>query len=580
VNSKKHIVCFLIACTVFLSDIRFCHPDTDYVNVKHFIDSGDFKSEKDHTAAIRAAFAEAGKTRKYAVLFPPGNYYISDTITIATANEVVGHGYPTIHQSNPEKDIFHDDGTWRKTIRGLQFQGGRDQIAIGNKNVDQGFLIISDCRFSDSEGAAIRFLGGPGYPAKTTASTYCIVEKCAFKNNGQVLISVSDDAHFHDAWISTKPHKSNKAVIENYGNLSIENILGVPRVTHTDQRWIDNHGGLSIKKFRFGGEGAGFTPVVNYAKYSPAGWGVGIIIEDSFVFALGNNKRACAVYLEEIPNKLVIRDSVVAHVPAVIVNKKIDLSTYFDGARPGMFHFDISGNIGEFAGELPEEMIKAAAQRKITGYKYGNKQLTAKETRKALAKAIQRAKEIPSAPAGGMAGHNQQTNPAQYRDLTVSTCAWDLSDYLDGVTEKNDDYLAVAEAGDDIILLQRMDEGTSYPHVRIRNIQVDLDKTPYLTWRIKDNSRDVKGGSHAVKVINNETQGMVRLLENHNPDQYGYYSYDLRKAFEIEKGTINVDIKFYLLNTRMYGALAKDYVKIKKGEYFIIDFVRLEAENQ
>lgn len=565
-------------CAVVFSLARFCSGSTGYINVRDFIEREEYKNEKDHTAAIRAAFEEAAKTRKWAVLFPPGYYNISDTINIAAGGEIVGEGYPTIIQTNPEKDIFYDEGTWRKTIRGLQFRGGRDQIAIGNKNVDQGFLLISDCRFFNSEGAAIRFLGGPGYAAKMTASTYCIVEKCAFTDCAQVLISVSDDAHFKDAWISTKPHRSNKAVIENYGNITIENILGVPRVSGTDQRWIDNYGSVSIKKFRFGGEGGGFTPIVNFAKYNPSGYGNSIIIEDSAIFALGNNKRACAVYLEEVPNQIVIRNCNVAHVPAVIVDKKIDLKRYFDGARPGMFHFDISGNIGEFSGQLPEEMMQAAAKRKITAYNYGKKQLTARETTQALAKAIKRAREIPSAPPGEFSGHRQQTDPTKYIDITTSSHKWDLNDYLDGGTEKNYDYLAVAQAGDDIILLQRIDEGTGYPHIRIRNVEVDLEKKPYLTWRLKDNSVDVKGGHFAVKVINNATGEMATLIENYNPDQYQYYAYDLRRIFGIDKGKINVDIKFYLCSSRIYGALAKDYALIKKGEYFIIDFIRLEAE--
>ncbi|MCM8762604.1 MAG: glycoside hydrolase family 55 protein, partial [Candidatus Omnitrophica bacterium] len=143
---------FLAGCVVFLSLVRFC-SGSGYINVKDFIEKEEYKNEKDHTAAIRAAFEEAAKTRKWAVFFPPGYYTISDTINISSAGEIVGEGYPTIIQTNPEKDIFYDENTWRKTIRGLQFRGGKDQIAIGNKNVDQGFFIISDCRFFNSEGA-------------------------------------------------------------------------------------------------------------------------------------------------------------------------------------------------------------------------------------------------------------------------------------------------------------------------------------------------------------------------------------------------------------------------------------------
>jgi hypothetical protein len=552
----------------------FAQDASSYINVREFINKPEFKEQKDHTEAIRAAFAEAGKTRKHAVLFPPGHYTVSDTIDIGAANEIVGQGYPTITQRDPSKDIFYDENTWRKTIRGLQFRGGRDQLALGGKNTDQGFLLVSDCRFFEAAGVAVRFLGGPGYPAYTGASSYNMVEKCAFADCAQTLVSVSDDAHFHDAWISTKSHASNKAVIENYGVLSIQHVLGVPRVRGTDQRWIDNHSSLSVKKFRFGGEGGGFTPVVNYAKYRPDGYGSSVIIEDSYIFALGNNKRACAVYLEEIPNQLVIRNCNVAHVPAVRVSPKLDLNTYFAGARPGMLHFDIANNIGEFSGVLPEEMLAAAANRKPMTYTYPG-QLTPEETRQALDRAAARAKTLPSAAPGEFKGHKRQTDPAKYAEIRPSTHRWDLDTFLDGVLEKNVDYLAVAEAGDDVILLQRTEKG-SYPHVQIRNVQVDLGKTPFLTWRLKDNSADVKGGHFAVKVIENESQGMASLIENYSPDQYGYYAYDLRKVFGKTEGLINVDIKFYLCSSRYYSAM--EAALLKKGDYFVIDFLRLEAE--
>ncbi|GIT31317.1 MAG: hypothetical protein Ct9H300mP1_33630 [Planctomycetaceae bacterium] len=51
----------------------------------------------------------------------------------------------------------------------------------------------------------------------------------------------------------------------------LEKILGVPRVNGTDQRGVDVYfGNLTCRNFRFGGEGGGFTPVVNFVKkFSP-----------------------------------------------------------------------------------------------------------------------------------------------------------------------------------------------------------------------------------------------------------------------------------------------------------------------
>jgi hypothetical protein len=86
----------------------------------------------------------------------------------------------------------------------------------------------------------------------------------------------------------------------------------------------------------------------------------------------------------------------------------------------------------------------------------------------------------------------------------------------------------------------------------------------------------VKGGHQAMKVINNATEEMTLLVENSNPDQYGYFACDLRKALDIPQGKVNVDLKFYLCGSRCVDALTMDY--IQKGEFFLIDFLRLEAE--
>jgi hypothetical protein len=548
-----------------------------YVNVRDYIAKAG--NPADHTEAIRAAIAESGKQRTFGLLFPPGYYRVSDTIDISGVNEVVGQAYPRIEQTDPEKDIFYSNSAWRKTVRGMSFHSGRDQVALGNKNTDQGFLLVSDCRFFQANGVAVRFIRDKDWG---TASTFCLVEKCTFTDCAQTLISVSDQSHLRDCWISTKVKQDNKAAIENYGVLTCQNILGVPRVSHNDQRWIDNYGTLTCKTFRFGGEGAGFTPVVNFAKYQPKLWGGGITLEDCYVSALGNNKRACAIYLEEIPNQIIIKGCCLAGVPAVKVNPNLDLKKYFTGVRPGMLNFDIAGNFGEFSGALPTEMITAAANRTVGAIDYGDKQLSPAATKKALAAAVATAKRIPAAPEPGVMtyglpkgqhGHRQVTDPAGYIEITPKTHAWDLNDMLDGITELTSAYLAMAPVGDDVVLMSRMDEG-SYPHLRIRNITVDLDKTPYLTWRLKDNG--VKGGHQAMKVINNATDAMTKLMEDYNTDQFGYYAYDLRKALGVEHGTVTIDLKLYLCGTRITGP--QSFVKINKGEFFLIDFIRLEAE--
>jgi hypothetical protein len=555
------------------------------INVLDFGAKGDGRT--DDTEAIRAAVQAAFERRQILqhpqygyfvsfaeVYFPSGYYLVSDTVDISYV-KLRGENYAAIEQKDPDKDVFYAHDAWRQIIEGLTFLGGQVQLNLGNPNVDTGHVTVRDCHFKNSRAVAVQMRQGSN-------STFFKVENCVFIDCAQVLINYCDQAHLRDCWISTKAKKDNKAVIENYGCLTCQNILGVPRPSHNDQRWIDNHGMLSCKVFRFGGEGAGFTPVVNYARYAPQEGGPSILLDDCWVSALGNNKRACAVYLEEIPNQIVIRNCMLGGVPAVKVNPKLDLRTYFNEARPGMLHFDVANNVGEFAGDLPTAMIQAAAQRKPGAIDYGSKQLNPAATKKALAAAVAAAQRIPSAPEPGVMtfglppgqeGHLQVTDPAKYVDITPKTHAWDLADRLDGLTERCSAYLALAPAGDDVVLMSRMDQG-SWPHVRIRNVTVDLDQTPFLTWRVKDNG--VKGGHQAMKVINNATEEMTLLVENSNPDQYGYFACDLRKALDIPQGKVNVDLKFYLCGSRCVDVLTMDY--IQKGEFFLIDFLRLEAE--
>jgi hypothetical protein len=299
------------------------------------------------------------------------------------------------------------------------------------------------------------------------------------------------------------------------------------------------------------------------------------------VSALGNNRRACAIYLEEIPNQLVVRNCMVGGVPTLKLNPKLDLRTYFNGAQPGMLHYDIANNVGEFAGELPAAMLQAAARRKPAPRDYGDRQLSPAATKRALAAAVAAAESMPSAPEPGVMvwglrtgeeGHRQVTDRTRYIDITPRTHRWDLTERLDATTELCSDYLALAPAGDDVVIMSRMDKG-SWPHVRIRNITVDLDQTPFLSWRVKNNG--VKGGHLAMKAISNATEAMTTLAENSNPDQYGYFAYDLRRALDVPHGKVSVDLKLYLCGSRCVDALTMDY--LGKGDAFVLDYLRLEA---
>jgi hypothetical protein len=302
------------------------------------------------------------------VYFPSGIYKISDTLAIPHLS-VMGENGAVLRQTDNTKDILRADPIWRGIISGLSFVGGKNQIYLNNGNTDKTLLVIEKCQFTAAADAAIRT--GP-----QTFSTMLTIRDCAFSGCMQTLISYCDKGKLADCWITSSPEMANKAVIENYGDLLCENIAGVPGVTTgNDQRWIDNHRRVACRNFRFGGEGAGFTAVVNYApyQYNPANLvPTAVILDDCDIYASGNLARdGAAIYCEEIPNQIVVTscrgleastDPELCHV--VKVSPKINLNTYFDNAenmsRPRALRYLIDPAITELYWrqqlDLPEQM--------------------------------------------------------------------------------------------------------------------------------------------------------------------------------------------------------------------------------
>jgi len=65
--------------------------------------------------------------------------------------------------------------------------------------------------------------------------------------------------------------------------LSVENLCCVPIVNGYDQRWIDNYGNVVCRNVRFGGEEGGFTPIVNFSRYSPLLLGYMVVMDSCWM---------------------------------------------------------------------------------------------------------------------------------------------------------------------------------------------------------------------------------------------------------------------------------------------------------
>ncbi|MCX7598733.1 MAG: hypothetical protein N2512_07660 [Armatimonadetes bacterium] len=337
------------------------------VNVRDYGAKGDGVS--DDTQAILEAFAAAEKLRiseqpvpgqAYVfsagnVFFPNGKYRLSAPIT-PTAN-MLGEDNAILYQPDPSTDIISWDSAWRWQISGFTFLGGRHHLNIGNANLDTGRIIIDRCVFQNASGAAVFIREG-------TASTQLTVTNCVFNYCDQVLVNWCDMARVADSWVTTSPTMQNRAVFENHGILLLEHVLGVPLVDpERDQRWIDNYNGVTCRNVRFGGEGAGFTAIVNWATYDadyPV-WPTFVILEACQVYCLGNPRRRAAIFCEEIPNQIIVRDcNGFPDLPVLLVSERLDLDTYFDRAAErgeGCLRFYIGPEQVELRlRDLPEQM--------------------------------------------------------------------------------------------------------------------------------------------------------------------------------------------------------------------------------
>ena len=560
------------------------------IDVKEFGAKGD--NSADDTVAIQAAFDAQRKPPYSMVYFPAGRYVVSDTIKMYSPN-VRGESFinTIIVQKSKNKDIFYVEFAWRGQVSDLTFNGGAKQLNMRNIRVDQGLLHVKDCSFNGSSDFAI-------YMAPQSNPMHLIIRGCHFDDCAQVLYTVCDWTTFGDSWITTARMK-NRAAIEASGDkLLCENIVGVPIVTGDNDRWIDFSGNdLTCRNVRFGGEFGGMTPIYNFSKLNKNGTGGSIILEDCRVAAQGSPTK-CAVYCEQIPNSLIIRDCILT-VPSIILSPEIQIEEYFKYAAEGVLNYDLLQNESMAGDNAQAIALQEFAKKRDTSFEPLTGQLDANETIIVLEKVVAKVKTLtqPSLCGAEFNGHKQKMNAGNFIDINLSTHTWDINDLMDSTVVKNYHYIAIAQAGDDIVFMRRAPNGSSgaWPHVLVKDVEVDLDKTPFLTWRQKDPGTDplpkgyitrnesnrldsgiVMPNGYGMRVLEKRTKKFVFLHEAHMPPWYDYRSYDLREVFGIKSGKIVIDIKYYPLGAYITGLAGSGFAI--PPEYQIIDFLRLESQ--
>ena len=166
-------------------------------------------------------------------------------------------------------------------------------------------------------------------------------------------------------------------------------------------------------------------------------------------------------------------------------------------------------------------------------------------------------------------------------EIGYSPAKWRLDD-VGGAGAKNSEYLALGPVGNDVIIMRRSSRSRGewtarkdFPHVLIKDVVIDLDKYPYLSWKLRDAGMPSK---YAVKVLDKESDVTQTLVAGGEP-LTEYRAYNLKKLFKMT-GERKFDIKFYYSLT---SHLRQDWenrleAQGQPGDYILLDFIRTESE--
>ena len=503
------------------------------------------------------------------VFFPAGHYIISSTLLPHNALSLRGEGHAWIEQKDIDKDIIYCEDSLRQSFECLTFRGGRMHLNLGNNNEDNGLVCIEDCKFYDSKTIAINM-------RDKSASTMLLVLRCQIIGCEQAVVTFADFTHIREGWL-TGGCSGDGALIVNAslnGEMTVSNLCCVPMVNGYNQRWIDNYGSLVCRSVRFGGEEGGFAPVVNFAKYKPmASTGRDpVLIMDGCVdvCAWGNAKSRCLVYCEEIPNSIIIQNCGMKGIAPIMVSDVIDPDTYFK-AKPGMLQFRFEGNMGELSEQIPDMLRNP----KVT-LPEGPKRLSDNETQDALESAKEdwekRAPSIDMDRQLQFKDHQQQTGDNDYIDISPADYKWDLNDMMDGTTDKCSLYYEMLPLLDGALVMRKAEGGCA--HVVIRDVEIDLDHFPYLTWNM------IATGTPAnlSVIVMDKESGRSVSVELGKGDVSGYRAYDLRPLLN-SSGRHTLDIKLYYQGVRWDKGKRTNGLFGKPGNYIVIPFVRAEKTN-
>jgi len=394
-----------------------------YLNVRDFGAKGD--GITDDSDAIQRALLQAGTpdyskffywawTAAPEVFFPEGTYLISRTLLvpicggsekrdgiIPISNHINLRGEnATIKQINPTQDLLYFRMSHRNLIEGLTFEGGRRQIKLWSRNLDESRVVIRDCTFRNSSSYAIddqlRFdpaverrdwflnilepylvktneAGLPiltavdesRYPMSLFVSTGMRISRCSFQRCMQVMSVWADWALMDNCTLETHPEMSGPAILSGAA-LMLEEVTGLAHVTPGKQQWwITVHPqkqpsgivALDLQKVRLKTDSEkGLCVVRNEAKFT--GGSHVYIIADGCEFQSAGSAENSVIYLVDVPNLISVRncrETSGKKVNFLGFKRPLD-EDYFCRSDPQMFSFVVDDNNKNMIANLPKTM--------------------------------------------------------------------------------------------------------------------------------------------------------------------------------------------------------------------------------
>lgn len=263
--------------------------DNRIIMVRHPLTTG-----APELAEFKCIGTHAENTTFPELFFPAGTYKITDSLV---GGSVVLHGEKdsVIHQANPEKALLYLQ-CYRVQISNLTFSGGYRQLIIHTNNEDIASVIIENCRFKNSTGAAFysyNFLNtkSTGYSDRTygpytikwqgekplltqndeTAqifanSTLMTFSNCEFINCAKAFQANSDGMVIENCRIQV-PANAQSSPFEINGPTTILNLSATAGKAIPDAGWFQTAGSrLSIYNSAFAVKNGEGMPLILYAR--------------------------------------------------------------------------------------------------------------------------------------------------------------------------------------------------------------------------------------------------------------------------------------------------------------------------